>query len=72
MFRGTFLLWGMFNAVIAILSFFFLQETKGLSLEEINRFYGKDKGLVEEYHPSPSKVDSSREGSMSKSAHDDV
>ena len=33
--RGTFLLWGLFDAVIAILTFFFLRETKGLSLEEI-------------------------------------
>lgn len=33
---GTFLLWGMFNAVIAVCSFFLLQETKGKSLEEIS------------------------------------
>ncbi|KAF3766890.1 general substrate transporter [Cryphonectria parasitica EP155] len=32
---GTFLLWGVFDAVIAILAFFFLKETKGLSLETI-------------------------------------
>lgn len=32
---GTFLLWGLFDAVIAIVTFFFLRETKGLSLEEI-------------------------------------
>lgn len=32
---GTFLLWGMFDAVIATLAFFFLKETKGLSLESI-------------------------------------
>lgn len=32
---GTFLLWGLFDAVIAILTFFFLRETQGLSLEEI-------------------------------------
>lgn len=32
---GTFLLWGIFDTVIAILSFFFLKETKGLSLEAI-------------------------------------
>lgn len=32
---GVFLLWGIFDAIIAILSFFFLRETKGLSLETI-------------------------------------
>jgi Sugar (and other) transporter len=32
---GTFLLWGLFDAVIAIVTFLFLKETKGLSLEEI-------------------------------------
>jgi hypothetical protein len=32
---GTFLLWGLFDAVIAIVAFLFLRETKGLSLEEI-------------------------------------
>jgi len=32
---GTFLLWGLFDAVIAVLTFLFLKETKGLSLEEI-------------------------------------
>ncbi|CZR56988.1 related to quinate transport protein [Phialocephala subalpina] len=33
---GTFLLWGLFDAVIAVLTFFFLKETRGLSLEEIS------------------------------------
>jgi sugar porter (SP) family MFS transporter len=39
---GTFLLWGLFDAVIAAFTFFFLRETKGLSLEEIahNDFEG--------------------------------
>ena len=32
---GTFLLWGLFDAVISVVTFFFLRETKGLSLEEI-------------------------------------
>jgi hypothetical protein len=32
---STFLLWGLFDAVIAIVAFLFLRETKGLSLEEI-------------------------------------
>jgi len=33
---GTFLIWGIFNLVIAVSSFFILQETKGKSLEEIS------------------------------------
>ena len=32
---GTFLLWGLFDAIIAIFVFFFLKETQGLSLETI-------------------------------------
>lgn len=32
---ATFLLWGIFDAIIATLAFFFLKETKGLSLETI-------------------------------------
>lgn len=32
---GTFLLWGVFDAVIATFAFLFLKETKGLSLEAI-------------------------------------
>ncbi|KAF2141488.1 uncharacterized protein K452DRAFT_228983 [Aplosporella prunicola CBS 121167] len=32
---GTFLLWGLFDLVIALGTFFFLRETAGLSLEEI-------------------------------------
>lgn len=32
---GTFLLWGLFDAAIATLTFLFLRETKGLSLETI-------------------------------------
>ncbi|KAI1338439.1 general substrate transporter [Xylariaceae sp. FL0016] len=32
---GTFLLWGVFDAVIAVLAFMFLKETRGLSLEAI-------------------------------------
>lgn len=32
---GTFLLWGIFDAVIAVLAFLFLKETRGLSLENI-------------------------------------
>ncbi|KAI0138904.1 general substrate transporter [Hypoxylon sp. NC0597] len=32
---GTFLLWGIFDVVIAILAFIFLKETRGLSLEAI-------------------------------------
>ncbi|KUJ21857.1 MFS sugar transporter-like protein [Mollisia scopiformis] len=33
---GTFLLWGLFDAVIAVGSWAFLRETRGLSLEEIS------------------------------------
>lgn len=33
---GTFLIWGLFNVVIAVFSWFFLTETRGLALEEIN------------------------------------
>ncbi|KAI1205516.1 MFS sugar transporter-like protein [Annulohypoxylon truncatum] len=32
---GTFLLWGIFDAVIAVLAFIYLKETRGLSLEAI-------------------------------------
>lgn len=32
---GTFLLWGLFDLIIAGGSFFFLRETRGLSLEQI-------------------------------------
>jgi hypothetical protein len=32
---GTFLLWGLFDALIAIGSWWSLRETRGLSLEEI-------------------------------------
>ncbi|ESZ90370.1 hypothetical protein SBOR_9242 [Sclerotinia borealis F-4128] len=39
---GTFLLWGLFDAIIAIVSFFFPRETQGLSLEEIaHNDYGR-------------------------------
>lgn len=34
---GTFLLWGVFDLIIAIVSFFFLKETRGLSLETIGQ-----------------------------------
>ncbi|KAI1813442.1 general substrate transporter [Poronia punctata] len=40
---GTFLLWGIFDLAIAILTFLFLKETRGLSLESIahSRFKAK-------------------------------
>ncbi|KAM0129940.1 hypothetical protein ACHAO1_008192 [Botrytis cinerea] len=39
---GTFLLWGLFDGIIAVVSFFFLRETQGLSLEEIaHNDYGR-------------------------------
>lgn len=34
---GTFLLWGVFDVVIALVVFFYVKETKGLSLEQINQ-----------------------------------
>ncbi|KAI9725815.1 MAG: hypothetical protein M1828_002444 [Chrysothrix sp. TS-e1954] len=44
---GTFLLWGMFNLIIAILTFLFLKETRGRSLEEITAdFQGKQDVLA--------------------------
>lgn len=47
---GTFLLWGVFDLVIASVAFFFLRETKGLSLEAIahQRFKkgGETNGLT--------------------------
>ncbi|KAF2105433.1 MFS sugar transporter-like protein [Lophiotrema nucula] len=42
--RGTFTFWGLADATIAIGTFFFLKETKGLSLEEIaHNDYGQAK-----------------------------
>ncbi len=32
---GVFLLWGIFDVIICVVSFFFLKETRGLSLETI-------------------------------------
>jgi len=62
---GTFLLWGMFNVVISALSFFFLKETKGLSLEEINaQFQGKEQLLAHKVHTGGS-YSSGRETGMS-------
>jgi MFS family permease len=43
---GTFLLWGLFDLVIALLTFLFLKETKGLSLEEIAH---NDFGKIHEH-----------------------
>ncbi|KAI0829144.1 general substrate transporter [Hypoxylon sp. FL0890] len=58
---GTFLLWGIFDVVIAVLAFIFLKETRGLSLEAIahQRFKAgnlpddasvKNKGRFVEHH----------------------
>lgn len=42
---GTFLLWGIFNLVIAVFSFLVLKETRGKSLETINaQFAAGDEG----------------------------
>lgn len=50
---GTFLLWGLFDAVISVVTFFFLRETKGLSLEEIahNDFGGVRDFKVDRENP---------------------
>ena len=40
---GTFLLWGLFDLVIALYAWFGLMETKGLSLEQISH---RDGGLL--------------------------
>lgn len=45
---GTFLLWGIFDAVIAVVAFFFLKETKGLSLETIAHQRFNKKGSVDD------------------------
>ncbi|KAM3068313.1 hypothetical protein ACMFMG_009453 [Clarireedia jacksonii] len=46
---GTFLLWGVFDAVIAVVAFFFLNETNGLSLEEIaHNDYGRASSYKED------------------------
>lgn len=43
---GTFLLWGLFDAVIALYSWFGLLETKNMSLEEIAHSGGEGGDLV--------------------------
>ena len=53
---GTFLLWGLFDTVIALFSWTALTETKGKSLEQIAQVdvYASSKDLVEE-ETSPTK-----------------
>ena len=53
---GTFLLWGLFDTVIAMFSWVAIKETKGKSLEEIAQVdgYASNKDLVEE-ETSPTK-----------------
>lgn len=53
---GTFLLWGMFDAIIAVVGFFFLKETKGLSLEAIAHQRFK-KGGSSDLSAMPTKTD---------------
>ncbi|KAF7558605.1 hypothetical protein G7046_g5561 [Stylonectria norvegica] len=52
---GTFLLWGVFDLVIAVLAFFFLKETKDLSLEVIAQHQYKMKGSENSLHHDESK-----------------
>lgn len=48
---GTFLLWGIFDAIIAVMAFFFLKETKGLSLEAIaHQQFKKDASAEDIIH----------------------
>jgi len=60
---GTFLLWGLFDAVSALGSWLFLRETRGLSLEQMaSDSFGKDSGQVryidevEDVHQEPKPV----------------
>ncbi|KAI0012992.1 general substrate transporter [Xylariaceae sp. FL0662B] len=54
---GTFLLWGIFDAVIAILAFGFLKETRGLSLETIANQRFKASNSSEDELPKGERVD---------------
>ncbi|KAJ2977176.1 hypothetical protein NUW58_g7889 [Xylaria curta] len=49
---GTFLIWGIFDLVIAVFTFFFLKETRGLSLEHIahSRFRANSSSEGSAYH----------------------
>lgn len=48
---GSFLLWGIFDAIIAVLAFLFLKETQGRSLEDIARHrYKKRSSTDSEEH----------------------
>lgn len=43
---GTFLVWAVFNTVIAVAAAIFLKETKGKTLEEINADFSGNKNLL--------------------------
>lgn len=58
---GTFLLWGIFDAIIAVLAFFLLKETKGLSLEAIAHQQFK-KGASAEDVIHTKQIDTAEEG----------
>lgn len=60
---GTFLLWGMFDAIIAVLAFFFLKETKGLSLEVIAQ-QSFNRGEASNVAPAGHKVDDLEEDDL--------
>lgn len=58
---ATFLLWGIFDAIIASLTFCFLKETKGLSLEAIAHQQFK-KGTSGEDAVQAKHIDTADEG----------
>lgn len=43
---GTFLLWGLFNVAICAFAYFFMKETRGFSLEQINARFRGDEALL--------------------------
>lgn len=61
---GLFLLWGIFDACIAVFAFFFLKETVGLSLETIaHQRYKKGSSSTTAVH---SKVDDHADDHISR------
>lgn len=62
---GTFLVWAVFNTIIAIVSAIFLKETKGKTLEEINAEFSGNKDKLRDgmthggMQPSDGKLGSS-------------
>jgi hypothetical protein len=67
---GTFLLFGMFDVLVALFTIFFLKETKGKSLEEIQRLYSSDSSSnkldAEAYNGERSSSGSDRKESITE------